>query len=252
MKKTAFLLLWLGAAAFWEPQKAFAQPGIIVPGATNFFEGNITYSFETTGEIAQTLEYINNIKFMTFIVKDGNFIIHLYGKLEDMQPRAPGYDPENPIPDLEAKLKQVFPTTRLFCADSNRTYVIDGKNNRAFRKDSYEPGESEIPFAVPLGDSLKIAGFMCYGYKVQKAGEEIIHYVTPKIRVNMKFYGGKSKARHAFMTHGLDGCIPLKTVRKNKERVLTVTATKVTAQKLQIEQFTIPKEFKILNRDYRR
>lgn len=251
LKKWGFSLSIAFLIGLGFTKKSNAQPGVIVPGATNFFEGTITYAFTVDGEIGKAMEYINDIKFMTFVIKDGNYVIHLYGK-QGSNDQVRDWNYENPVETADARLKQVFPTTRLFNSDSNLTYIIDAKNARAFRKDNYDPGEQEIPTATPTGDSLKILNVMCYAYKVQKGEEEIIHYVSPKYRVNMRYYGHQSRSRHAFMTHGLDGCIPLKTIRKNKERTITVTASKITAQKLTAEQFAIPPKFKILNRDYRR
>jgi len=215
---------------------ANAQPGAF--GAGDYFEGTVTYSFRMEGQNAEALRLINPINTMTFHIKDGNYIVHLYGE------ERPGELP----PEFEP-----FTTTRLFLADSNETYMIDARNKRVFTKEKYvDESRPERPEAYPTGDSLTIAGYMCYGYRVSTPEETITHFITPKVRVNLGFYANKDEATASFLTEGLNGSIPLMTVRESRTRSITVKCTRVMPRKLTDEQFAIPEGFAIEGYDYRR
>jgi hypothetical protein len=225
----------------------FAQPESMITDL-DFFEGLIEYKFSHTGSSSAEFNQLNAIENMTLILKDGDFIIHLYGP---PPPSPPPFDPENPKIELP---KQVFNSTRLFLADSNQMYSLDMKNKRLYMSDSYEVQHKDtiIPTAIPTGDSLKILKWMCYGYKVKKNEEEITYYVTKKIKANMAFFPSQTKAKVNFLTEGLNGAIPLKTVRKHKNYTIYIQATSIKPQTLDKAEFDIPPGFRRFKYDHRR
>ncbi|MCS7072922.1 MAG: hypothetical protein NZ108_00485 [Bacteroidia bacterium] len=198
-------------------------------GETKYFEGVIVYRVELDGRDAQALLDANPNNQMELHLKDGDYIIKLLGG--------------------------AFPSVRLFIGDSNRTYILDAANKRAFKKDRskfIKNKDKVIPTAVPNGDSVKVAGVMCYGYKVEKPHETIIHYISPKYRANVALYANKKRADISFLTKGLDGCIPLKSIIKTPTLTTTVSATKIVPQKYETLMFRIPKTYQIRPYDYRR
>jgi hypothetical protein len=222
---------------------ANAQDGVI--SDLNYFEGAIHYSFSVNGSIGADLQELNNINLMTWFIKDGDYIVQLYAT-----PKAPEpFDPENP----RITINQTFPTTRLYIADSDRTFIIDTRNERYFLTDGYTGyNDTTIPVAVSNKDSVKILGMWCYGYKYNYKGETVWVYINPKYRVNTSYFQGKKQAKANFLVKGLNGCIPLKIVRKNADRTIENHATKIIPSKFSVDQFRIPPNYKRFSRDYRR
>jgi hypothetical protein len=97
-----------------------------------------------------------------------------------------------------------------------------------------------------------VAGVECEEYKVEKPNRTILYYVSDKYRVNTKLFKGKTRAHASFLTKGLNGRIPLKTIQKTNNLQITTTATKIQPQKLQKEQFRIPNGWKVSGLDLRR
>lgn len=218
------------------PLVALAQPDNTVKGEA-FFEGSISFKVEVTGQHAGTIKELNDIVQMTWHLKDDNYIIQQTPSVQALQ------DPN----------RSAFFTTRLFIGDSNQIYSMDLEGRRAFKKEkgiNYKP--EKPPVAEPLGDSLKIAGYMCYGYKVTKGQQNIFYYISPQLRMNTALFRGKTQAKISFLTQGLNGCIPLKTVIKTSGYTASVTAAKVAPMKLPKEEFSIPPGFTIMGYDYRR
>ena len=215
MRKLLFLILVFFSFSF-------AQESYTVG---KYFEGTIIYNARYEGALA---EFWRNNKVPTSMmlhIKDGDYIIHLYNTQ--------------------------FPTTMLYINDSDKTYILDLKNHRAFTKSKVKV-EPEPPTAVPLKDTLTVAGYKCRAYKVVKKDETIIYYVSDAIRVNLEYFEGKKNAKAFFLTKGLDGRIPLKMIRKFDKSVVTSTATKVMWKKFESSQFRLPKGLKILGYDFRR
>jgi hypothetical protein len=240
------------AIIFLKSLAAYAQAGAAInaiPTTEPAFCGFIDFEFKVKGEFAEELALVNDIKYMTLILREGDFIIQLYGDEIAPSRNSRYYDAANP---MHPEIKQVFPTTRVFLSDSNRMYIVDAANRRVFRNESYEIDNEGIPVALPLGDSIKVLNTTCYGYKVKKKNEEIIFYVSPKYRADLRFYPEGTAAKASFLTKGLNGCIPLKTIRKNPERTIEIVATRIQKRNLKKEEFSIPRGFKILGYDYRR
>lgn len=201
-------------------------------GKEHFFEGLIKYQVEITGingsssKESQAFLEKKPCKNMDMFFKDGDFIINLYNG--------------------------AFPSTRLFISDSNRVYTLDVPNSRVFKFEQYNVETSTPPTALPTGNQLVVAGIPCQEYKVEKPGRTIIYYVSDKYKVNTKLFKGKTRAQAAFLTKGLEGRIPLKTIQKVNGLQITTTAVKIEPQKLQKEQFRIPNGWKMSGWDLRR
>lgn len=201
-------------------------------GKIDYFEGLIKYVVEVTGKNGRSTQDLDKLlekkpcRNMDMYFKESDFIINMYNG--------------------------EFPTTRLFIADSNRTFTLDVTNQRAFRFEQYQVDTKTPPTAVPTGNIAKVAGIDCKEYKVVKPDEEILYYISDKYRVNVHLFKGKTNAQANFLTKGLNGCIPLKTIRKTNKYWITVTAVKIEKQKLQTQQFRIPNGWKLTGTDLRR
>lgn len=191
------------------------------------FEGTIKYSVEITGPESDILLNNKPCTKMDMHFKDNNFIIHMY----------------------EGQL----PMTRMYIADSSELYILDMNNEVAYRRDRRESLNTEIkpPKAIPTGDSAFVLNIKCAEYRVQKKGEYIFYYVTDLYRIDPALFAGKKDAQVNFLTLGLDGRIPLKTVRKSSTLTVTTKADQVIPRKLEVEQFRIPPQFLIKPRDNR-
>ena len=190
-----------------------------------YFEGSILYSVQYSGVME---EFWRNNKVPTSVlihIKDGDYIVHLFNTK--------------------------FPTTYLYINDSDKTYILDLKNDRAFTKSKVKI-EPEPPIAEPINDTTTILGYKCKAYKVVKKDETIIYYVSDEIRVNLEYFKGKKNAKAFFLTRGLDGRIPLKMIRKFYDSTVISTATKITWKKYKSTQFRLPPGIKILGYDFRR
>lgn len=215
---------------------AQAQPSF---DASDPFTGAITWSFTVRGEMGEHLRMVNPINTMTMHIRNGDYIIHLYGTAQAQQ-------------DADV-FAQPFPTTRLFIADSNRMYTIDVANSRAFSGDMYEKPDSIPPTAVYTGDSMQIMGQWCYAYQVIKPDDKITYYISPKYHVELGFYAEATNCTANFLTNGLRGCIPLLTIRENARRTIEIRAVNINPQPYDQAMFRLPPQFRITKmRDYRR
>ncbi|MBX3102321.1 MAG: hypothetical protein KF690_07435 [Bacteroidetes bacterium] len=237
MNRLLFLLLSFLAVSV----PVFAQVPVGGDGSTvraeTFFEGSISFNVQLTGPEAAQLKELNDIVQMTWHLKDDNYIIQQTPSMAALQ---------------DKERNAVF-TTRLFIGDSNQVYSLDLENRRAFRKErgvNYKP--ERPPVVEPLGDSILVAGVVCYGYKTVKGDQTTFYYVSPKYRMNTALYRKKYQAKISYLIPGLKGCIPLKTVIKTPGYTATVTAVKIVPRKLPREEFTIPPGFTIEGYDYRR
>jgi hypothetical protein len=212
---------WLGLMIF--PVLIFSW----VHAQNPYFEGTIKYNIEYDGKAADVLMLNKPCIRMDMHFKDNNFIIHTY----------------------EGQL----PKTRLYIADSSEMYILDLGNQVAYRRDRLEDTSKVItpPRAHLTGDTAIIAGLKCLVYKVSKAKEITLYYVHDSIRVNTNLFKGKKDAQMNFLTEGLEGRIPLKTVRKTPDITITTTAVQILPRKFKMDQFRIPAGTQIKPRDNR-
>jgi hypothetical protein len=227
--------------------RLFAQPGGAYEQSA-YFEGQIQYKIQTSGRIGEALSYYNPLDNMIMNFRGGDFIVRLTGNLNTL----PQEHDEYGMPIGEFRF-EAFNTVRLYIGDSDRVYIVDMANERAFTQERrWKAKSSTPPTAVPIQDSAIIAGVKCFAYRVVKPDEEIIYYINPKYRINTALYKGKKRAKAAFLTIGLDGCIPLKTIRKQKDIITATIATKITPSKYPVGLFRLPPGIKLVGADYRR
>lgn len=191
-----------------------------------FFQGLVRYSIRIKGEKAEQLKLNDPPTTMDLYICESNFLINEYGGS--------------------------FPISRLYRADSDWVYVLDPRNKRVFKYEKYRPYDTLNPPAVFTGDTLRILGRLCYGFKVEKPNEEILYYVDPLLRVNTAYYKGKKHARAFFLARGLYGAIPLQIIRKQKDLTIILKAKKVQAINFDPQSFQIPKGYSLWGYDYRR
>jgi hypothetical protein len=242
--KLAFsILLLIGLL----PAAIFAQGGAYGE-EEDYFIGSITYSFEGEGLAKTLLKYTNPIQYMRMHIRKGDYIVHLYG--------------ENDYQRHDRDLLKPFPTTRMFLADSNRMYTLDMDLGVAYKHEVYDNPIKDRPKAEPIGDTVTIKGYQCAGYryiipghkhkwgdlKEQDPADTVTLYVTDSIKVNKAYYKGKDQAKASFLVRGLEGRIPLKTIRENRKRKITIKAIKVKRRKLSKKQFRIPPNIKVTER----
>ena len=218
------LLLSMNYGTIWAQfEGTFEQP--------NYFEGMIYSKITLGGKYGQAfIENKPNTQ-MVMMIKEGDYIVNLSGGQR--------------------------PVSRIFIADSNRMYIMDPKNKTAFKNEGNITMQKKLKkdttvyVAIPTYDSLKILGNICYGFLIKKKDEEIKVYITPKYRVNLAHYNGKKNADAMFVTPGIYGCIPLKTIRITKDLTTEITVTKISEKSLDKKGFGIPPDWKVDYRDYR-
>ncbi|MEO0473191.1 MAG: hypothetical protein AAF206_26490 [Bacteroidota bacterium] len=198
--------------------------------AQKAFEGSLFFNIQMKGQQAAVLAENEPNKKMTMHIKDGDYVVHLSGGR--------------------------VPKTFLFIADSNYEYSIDGLNERAYRFSPHtdlnqEKGKEVVPTAVATGRTDTIKGLPCAEYKMVKDKTTFYYYVSDRVRVDLSSFPENCVAKPSFLIKGLDGRIPLKSVRKMPGLIVATTITKMARKDLQKEQFLIPPFFDIKNRDYR-
>lgn len=204
-------LLWAQAEAFRAP----APP----------FEGLIVYKVKATGEKAEILKENAPPTEMHLYIHKNRFLVNETGG--------------------------AFPISRLYDPDSDRVYVLDPPNRRAFKYEKYRKRAKNYP-ATYTGDSIQILGTWCYSFKVKKPDEEITYYVSPKYRVDVSLFAGKKNAQAFFLNEGLYGAIPLKMIRVQPGLTIEVTAVRIHRFRIDPESLKIPKGYEIWGYDYRR
>jgi hypothetical protein len=205
--------------------------------ASAAFEGTITWVFKVRGgELSEQLREVNPINSMTMHIQNGNYIIHLYAN----QQRT----------DQVGVFAEPHPTTYLFLADSNHTYVVDADTRIMYSGDMYENPDSVPPVAQFTGDSMLVAGVMCYAFRVNKPNDKITYYISPQYHVELGFFAGKDNAKANFLSRGLYGCIPLLTLRENSRRTIEIRAGNIARKALPSESFTIPRGWEVSKMRY--
>lgn len=204
------------------------------------FEGSIFFNVNVSGPMAHKVKEISSIERMVWHMKGASYIIITIPK-QKPQPQR-----NQPTTTTEEN------TTRMYIADSNELYTLDLRNRRAFLREHAPEKVGTIPTATPISDSVEVAGFMCYGYQVQKKNQTVTYYVCPQFRINPALFKDKNESRIAYVTKGLDGYIPLKIIKASKNLTTTITATQVQQRELDDREFRIPPGFKIEPFDYRR
>lgn len=197
--------------------------------AQDYFEGTLQYEVQLEGPEVEFLMLNKPNDKLTMHIKEGNYIVRLFGG--------------------------EYPKLFLFIADSNYEYSMDMTNEKAFRfsahSDLSKKKEEEPPLAKATGQTQTVNGIECQEYRLQADGSVFYYYVHDEYRVNLEAFPENCSAKASFLAAGLEGRIPLKTVKKTKDLTVTTTATAVKPQAFDTEQFLIPVNFIVKNRDYR-
>jgi hypothetical protein len=213
-------LFWLAAtAAFGQietgREKALADP----------FEGSVRYTIRFSGKGAAEFGELKPANRMDMHIRKDDFIIHLFGGQK--------------------------PKTFLYIGDSNHTYIIDAVNLRAFRKDYYVDTTTTIPVAVPTGTTEMVKNYECKVFKVDRPERITYYYVNDDFRVNTDYFKDQDEAKANFLTEGLGGRIPLKTIIKEPGLTTEIELVSIEKKTLDKENFLIPSNFKLKGRDPR-
>lgn len=221
MTKRAVFYLWMVLGGIFSGIAQSPEQPI------SYFEGSIEYKVSVEGaDKAILFENEPNTQ-MAMHIKDGDYIVNLIGGR--------------------------YPKTFMFIADSNFEYSIDMNNKRAFRVSIYNHFKPMWvrPPAIPNGETETINGVLCDVYEVKTDSSYTKIWASEKYRVNTDFYQNKKRAQANYLLPGLEGRIPIKTIKKEKGLTSTITMSKITPIKFRKEQFTIPPDFVIKNRDNR-
>lgn len=201
--------------------------------AQDFFEGSIHFKVQMSGAEAEMLELNKPNSEMNMHLRGGSYIVQIYGG--------------------------EYPKQFMFVADSNFEYSIDMTNQRAYRfsphsdinRSTHQVEKKKEYIAQATGKTDTISGVECQEYKLIKEGVVFYYYVNDTIKVDLAAYPEPCRAKAAFLVDGLEGRIPLKTIRKTKEITVITVADKVQKREFDEEQFLIPAGFEIKMRDYR-
>lgn len=230
MNKTNLSLLLV--SLFLTVGNMFGQP---LAEGQPYFEGTLEYKVSVDGAEKQAILDNQPNNLMMMHVKKGNYIVNLAGGM--------------------------YPKTFMFLADSSYEYSMDMKNKRAFRVSTfnhYKPMWMRPP-AVETDKSEKITLKVgkvsqtvdCKIYEVKTDTSFTQIWVSDKFVANTSYYKEEKRAQANFLIQGLEGKIPLKTVKKEKGLITTITIATITPRKFEDNQFTIPADFDILRRDRR-
>lgn len=201
--------------------------------AQDYFEGTFVFSVDISGPVAEMLQLNEPNDKMVMHVRESDYIVLLQGGR--------------------------YPKTFLFIADSNYEYSIDQANERAYRfsmhvDESRETHQLEQQYdlqASPTGDSAVVKGVTCQIYRLRKPEAVFYYYVSDAYRVNTDLYPENPRSKASFLAPGLEGRIPLKTVRKEQDFTVTTTVTNINPRQFNPGQFIVPPGYEVKMRDYR-
>ncbi|MEZ4775724.1 MAG: hypothetical protein R3D00_21270 [Bacteroidia bacterium] len=198
-------------------------------GEKKFFEGSIQFDVQMKGPMAEEIKKNEPNTQLLMHLKDGNYIVQLSGGQ--------------------------YPKTFIFISDSNYEYSMDMVNQRAFRFSSFsdlnKPEPQETAVAKATGNQQEVNGILCDEYKLRKDNALFTYYVNESYVINACLYPAHTRAKASFLAAGLNGKIPLKTIKQESGITVVTTATKISPKEFDAEQFRIPSSFEVKNRDYR-
>ncbi len=193
----------------------------------SYFQGSLYFQVTITGTQAEAIMLNEPNTKMLMHLSEGNYIVQLYGGR--------------------------YPKTFIFLADSNYEYSMDMTNKRAFRFSSFSEKKENFdpPVAKPTGKTAVVNGITCEEYYLKNEGIEFLYYVNDDYRAHTAAFPEEPRTKASFLTIGLDGRIPLKTIKKEPGLIVETTLVKVDQKTLDPGQFGIPKGFEVGNRDRR-
>lgn len=148
-----------------------------------------------------------------------------------------------------------YPKTFMFIADSNYEYSIDMAGQRAFRNSAHSDLNQDTsqvqPVAKPTGRSQTVGKYTCQEYRLQTEDAVFFYYVTDDLRINLEAFPEDPNSKAMFLAKGLDGRLPLRTVKRTKKLAVETTLDTIQGRAFPAGSFTIPRHFEIKGRDVR-
>ncbi|MEM7512398.1 MAG: hypothetical protein AAF388_15795 [Bacteroidota bacterium] len=193
-----------------------------------YFEGTISYKIEMKGEMVPQLQLNEPPNEMIMHVKDGSYIVNLKGGR--------------------------YAKTFVFVSDSNRQYSVDFNNRMAYRyypHNDIAQKDKEKLAASYTGKEVELNGHTVKIYQAKQGDTRFTYYVRDNLKVDISNYPSDTRARANFLVEGLEGKIPVKTIKQQKGLTVITSATRITARPFKEAQFRIPPGFTVKNRDYR-
>jgi len=214
--------------AFFLSLSSFNAQAQVNPAAP--FEGALSYKIEFEGAQAEAIKVNEPNTEMKITVGEGCYLVDLTG----------------------GRYEKLF----MFIADSNYEYSIDMSTQRAFRFSSFsdrvrEDFDKEPPSAKPTGRTGKVRGYDCMEYRMETENAEFFYYVTDEYKVDIAKFPEKPRSKIMFLIPGLDGRIPIRTIKRMKGLKVTTTLAHMEEQDLEEDNFTIPPDFVVKGRDNR-
>ncbi|MEM7180843.1 MAG: AAA family ATPase, partial [Spirochaetota bacterium] len=126
-----------------------------------------------------------------------------------------------------------YPKTFMFVADSNREYSINLARKMAFRYSPYSDRskkEKTRPLAKKTGKTGLVNGIECEIYSVRTEDTQFMYYVHDDYKIDPGSFPKKIRARPFFLVPGLEGKIPLKVVKRQKQLTVTQEVKNIKAQ----------------------
>ncbi len=203
----------------------FAQEAEVAP-----FEGSITYEVKFTGPNADNLRTNEANNELEIHMKGGNYIINLKGGR--------------------------YPKTFMYVNQKDIEYSVNVAEKKAFKYSAHtdinrETHQQEPPVAEYADKTAEVNGILCDVYHMRKDKDYFTFFVSNQYQVDLADYEGKKRAKPFFLVNGLDGRIPLKIIRKTPDLTVMTTIKNITSREFSMEQFELPADFEISNRDYR-
>lgn len=200
-------------------------------GEMGYFEGIVHYKIQFKGESedAAFIRANNPNDALTMMVGEGNYIVKLSG----------------------GKYEKTF----IFIADSNYEYSVDLEGQRAFRRSAYtdlnQQKKGEEPVAEPTGRTREVGEYTCQEYRMKTKDATFFYYVNERFRIDLSAFPDTPRSKAMFLAKGLDGMLPLRTVKRTQTLAVETTMETITRQEFTKENFTIPEGFIVKGRDYR-
>lgn len=197
------------------------------------FEGTLNYKVVYKGPASENLRTNEANDQLQIHMKDGDYIINLKGGR--------------------------YPKTFMYVNEKDIEYSINMSEKKAFvysahtdmNRETHKSTKGKAPIAQYTGKTAEVNGVMCDVYRMKKEEDYFTFFVSDQYVVDLSFFEGKKRAKPFFLVNGLDGRIPLKTIRKTQNLTVVTTVSKITPRTFSAEQFELPADFEVSKRDYR-
>ncbi len=192
-----------------------------------YFEGTFSYKVELKGEMAENIKLNKPNTSIQMHIKEGSYIVNLKGG--------------------------DYPKSFIFVSDSNWLYSINMAESVAYKYSSHNDRalSAKLPEAKLTGKKDTIMNIPCDIYVARSEDARFLYFVNDEYRIDTTLYNDSTNARANFLVSGLEGKIPLRSVKQTKGLTVVTTVTDISPQRFDEEQFRIPFTFELKKRDYR-